>query len=555
MKSPVSGVVSSPPLRQLAESPGAAASTELRIRTMTTEVAVIGCGHWGRNHVRNFAALKALAAVYDRDNEVARRFAKEYGVVTADFMTLLREATIKAMVIAAPAEQHFILAREALLAGKHVLVEKPLALQTSEAEELCRIAESGGLVLMVGHLLQYHPAFLKLKQLVAEGALGRLQYLYSNRLNLGKIRREENILWSFAPHDISMILSLVGSEPDRVSATGAFHLHKAIADVTTTQLAFPGGEHAHIFVSWLHPFKEQKLVVVGSEAMAVFDDGAEWDRKLLLYPHRIAWKNGMPTPEKAEAETVAVEPREPLADECRHFLDCVRTGARPRTDGREGLRVLRVLEAAERAMTAAVSASATRGAVKVGIAADARIHESAYIDDPVEIGSGSAIWHFSHILPHTRIGRNVSIGQNAMIGPKVTVGDNCKIQNNVSLYEGVVLEDGVFCGPSCVFTNVLNPRAEVSRRSEFRPTIVRRGATIGANATIVCGHEIGAYAFIAAGAVVTRDVPPFGLMAGVPARRIGWMSHAGEKLGTDLVCPRSGRRYREVYDRLEEMHS
>src|SRR5262249_39433882 len=164
------------------------------------------------------------------------------------------------------------------------------------------------------------------------------------------------------------------------------------------------------------------------------------------------------------------------------------------------------------------------------------IHDSAYVDEPCEIGAGTRIWHFSHVLPRCRIGRDVSVGQNVMIGPDVNVGDRCKIQNNVSLYQGVSLEDGVFCGPSAVFTNVLNPRAEVERKSEFRPTPVGRGATIGANATVVCGNAIGAYSMIGAGAVVTHDVPPHALMLGVPARRAGWVSHAGEILGSDLVC-------------------
>ncbi|WP_334148931.1 acyltransferase [Hyphomicrobium sp.] len=173
------------------------------------------------------------------------------------------------------------------------------------------------------------------------------------------------------------------------------------------------------------------------------------------------------------------------------------------------------------------------------------VHESAYVDDGVELGEGTKIWHFSHILPRTRIGRNVSIGQNVVAGPDVTIGDHCKIQNNVSLYKGVALEQGVFCGPSCVFTNVLNPRAEIERKDEFRATRVRRGATIGANATIVCGHELGEYCMIGAGAVVTKDVPAYALMVGVPARRIGWVSRAGEILDETLTCPRTGERYAE----------
>ncbi len=181
-----------------------------------------------------------------------------------------------------------------------------------------------------------------------------------------------------------------------------------------------------------------------------------------------------------------------------------------------------------------------------------RVHESAYVDEEVAIGVGTTIWHFCHVLQHVRIGRNCSIGQNVMIGPHVVVGNGCKIQNNVSIYDGVALEDDVFCGPSCVFTNVLNPRAHVSRKAEFKSTLVKRGATIGANATIVCGHTVGYYAFVAAGAVVTHDVPDYALVAGVPARRIGWMSAAGERLGPDLVCPRDGSAYRETEDgRLE----
>lgn len=177
--------------------------------------------------------------------------------------------------------------------------------------------------------------------------------------------------------------------------------------------------------------------------------------------------------------------------------------------------------------------------------AEVFIHESAYVDEPTTIGAGTKIWHFAHVLPHTEIGKNCVLGQNVMAGPHVTIGDGCKIQNNVALYKGVTLERDVFCGPSCVFTNVLTPRAHVERKAEFSRTLVKQGATIGANATIVCGNTLGAYCMIAAGAVVTKDVPDFALMAGVPAARIGWVSHAGERLGDDLVCPRTGQAYTE----------
>ena len=185
---------------------------------------------------------------------------------------------------------------------------------------------------------------------------------------------------------------------------------------------------------------------------------------------------------------------------------------------------------------------------------NAFVHESSYVDDNVSIGSGTKVWHFSHILSNCDIGEDCSLGQNVVIGPNVSVGSRVKIQNNVSVYEGVTLEDGVFCGPSCVFTNVNNPRSEIVRKDEYRKTIVRRGASIGANATIICGHDLGEYCFIAAGAVITKEVPAYALMVGTPAKRIGWMSKAGGRLGDDLICPIDGTAYRLTsHDKLEEI--
>jgi len=226
--------------------------------------------------------------------------------------------------------------------------------------------------------------------------------------------------------------------------------------------------------------------------MAVLDD-LEPEHKLRLYPHSIDWKNHAPVPHKADAQTVALEWIEPLRAECQHFLDCIGTRTMPRTDGREGLRVLEVLRRCE----AALHPSAP---VKLP-----GVHETVAIDEDVTIGEGTTIWHVSHLLRNTRIGKNCRIGQNVVIGPNVTVGDSVKIQNNVSVYEGVTLEDHVFCGPSMVFTNVVNPRSEIRRMHELRPTLVRRGATLGANCTILCGVTIGQYAFVGAGAVVLDD--------------------------------------------------
>ena len=520
------------------------------------KVGVIGCGYWGKNLVRNFHQLEALAAIHDTNPQIAAAMSAQYGAPALDLDGILSRCDIPAVVIAVPAEAHGSLVRRALDAGKHVFVEKPLALDLSEAEDLCALAEANRLILMVGHLLQYHSGFLKLKELTASGALGRLLYIYSNRLNLGKLRREESILWSFAPHDISMILALAGGLPDEVWTAGACYLHRKIADVTTTHLRFSNGINAHIFVSWLHPFKEQKLVLVGDRAMAVFDDGLEWGEKLQLFPHTVEWRDHIPIANKAAAMPIPLVVREPLTEECHHFLDGIANHAAVRTDGREGLNVLRVLDAAERSMQSgrAECPIGPRAALPHRKALPYLAHETAVVDDGCQIGENTRIWHFSHIIRGSVIGRNCTIGQNVMIGPDVRIGNGCKIQNNVSIYKGVELADDVFCGPSCVFTNVKTPRAEISRKSEFFPTIVERGVTIGANATIVCGSRLGMYSFIAAGAVVTGDVVPFALMAGVPARRIGWVSHSGERLGDDLACPRTGRRYCLTgVDKLQEV--
>ncbi len=509
---------------------------------MSGRVAVVGAGYWGKNLVRNFHEIGALAAVCDRDDELLAAVRDKYPGVRClrAFVEVLGDASIDAVAIATPAETHGDLVREALLAGKDVFVEKPLCLSPAVGEELVRIARERGRVLMVGHLLWYHPAILRLRELVMKGELGRIRYVYSNRLNLGKIRREENILWSFAPHDISVILGLLGEMPIEVQAQGGNYLHQEIADVTVSTLGFPSGVKAHVFVSWLHPFKEQKLVIVGEKKMAVFDD-LQKDAKLVLYPHSIDWKNNAPVANVAAADPVPVEAKEPLRAECEHFVECVKTRATPRTDGAEGLRVLTVLQRCQEAL-------APRRATKPAAAARSfSAHESAFIDEGCEIGEGTTIWHVSHVLKGSRVGKKCRIGQNVVIGPNAVVGDGVKIQNNISIYEGVTLEDDVFCGPSMVFTNVLNPRSEIPRMHELEKTLVKKGATLGANSTIVCGTTIGRYAFVGAGAVVTKDVPDFALVLGNPARPVGWMCRCGVRLAlqdAEGACTACARRYR-----------
>ncbi len=515
---------------------------------MNKSVAVVGCGYWGKNLVRVFSQLGALRCVCDTDAARLKTLAVEGDPpkFTGRLPDVLGDPTINAVAVATPAATHYEVVKQCLRAGKDVFVEKPLALNAEQGQELVALAQQGERILMVGHILLYHPAVIKLRQLIVQGALGRLLYCYSNRLNMGLIRTEENILWSFAPHDISVMLYLLGEEPISTQAEGQSYLTPGVVDITLSRLRFKSGVQGHIFVSWLHPSKEQKLVVIGSEQMAVFDDTAE--KKLLLYPHRVDWASRAPQAVKAEAVAVELEKAEPLRNECRHFLDCVAGRHAPLSDGSEGLRVLKVLGDCQRSLEKGDD-RLRLGARETASGRNYFAHESAYVDQPCAIGKGTKIWHFSHIMKGAKIGENCSIGQNVVVGSAAVIGNGVKIQNNISIYDAVTIEDGVFCGPSMVFTNVINPRSEIVRKDEYRATLIKHGATMGANSTIVCGHTVGRYAFIAAGAVVTRNVPDFALMAGVPARQVGWMCRcAGAKLQFGSTgaakCSACGAAYR-----------
>lgn len=517
-------------------------------------LALIGAGYWGRNLARNFHQLGALGLVCDSSDEVlAAQSAACPGIcVTKSVEEVLSDASITRVAIAAPAARHFDLALRALQAGKDVFVEKPLALDVREGLALVELAEKHGRILMVGHLLQYHPCVRAIQRLVAEGALGKLQYITSNRLNLGKIRREENALWSFAPHDISVVLSLVGGEmPDRVRCIGEAYLHHGVADVTLTTMSFPGGVNAHVHVSWINPFKEQRLTVVGSHGMLVFDDTLPWAEKVMLYRQPLVWEGGVvPTAKKAAGEAVVVPEEEPLRLECSHFLECCDERKAPVTDGEEGLRVLEVLNAAQRSLDQGGEAANPSDVGSLAFqVSDFFSHPTAVVDPEAKIGTGTKIWHFSHVMAGAEVGEKCNIGQNVVVSPGVKLGRNVKIQNNVSVYTGVICEDDVFLGPSMVFTNINNPRSAVVRRDQYVETVVRRGASIGANATIVCGNELGEYCLVGAGAVVTKPVKAFAVVAGNPARQIGWVSKHGEKLPLatnaegQATCPATGEVY------------
>lgn len=494
-------------------------------------ISQIGLGYWGENIFRNLLKIYKqekleTLIIFDKDQEKINLLLdkyqndiKEIRLIVAKSLEELNNS--EAVFISTPSSTHYNLAKYFIMNKKHVFVEKPLCLSSQEAIELKELSTQNKVILMAGHLLLYHPAVIKLKKIIKEGKIGKIHYIYSNRLNLGKLRTEENILWSFAPHDISVILFLLDSEPHTVNSFGASYITPNIFDITLTTMEFDNNIKAHIYVSWLNPFKEHKLSVIGSEGMIVFDDLTK--EKLFFYPHKIQWQEGKkPIAQKANHQIIQVENTEPLLNELSHFIDCIKNNKQPLTNADESIKVLKIIEKAEKNLQNKYPINLDKSNIF--------IHPSSYIDENVKIGSNTKIWHFCHILKNTEIGNNVTIGQNVMIGPDVKIGNNCKIQNNVSVYKGVELEDDVFCGPSCVFTNVYNPRAFINRKNEFKKTIVKKGATIGANSTIVCGITIGKYSFIGAGAVVNRDVPDYALVVGVPAKQIGWVCKCGTTL-------------------------
>ncbi|MDP8239450.1 MAG: Gfo/Idh/MocA family oxidoreductase [Candidatus Hatepunaea meridiana] len=521
-------------------------------------IAVVGGGRWGRNHIRTFNQLGALAAVVEIDAGLRLDIKQTYPDIEVyeSVNQIIDNDKIIGVSVATPAETHYNVTRILLEGGKHVLVEKPITLFSSKAEELTKLAARKNRTLMVGHLMLFHPAIIKIKEMITNGVLGNLQYIYSNRLNLGAVRKEENVLWSFAPHDISIINYLTGSKPIEVDANGSTFLQPGIHDVTLTHLTYPHNVAAHIHVSWLHPFKEHRLVVIGDKNMVVFEDSKK-EHKLLLYPKGIDWVDGDPVKREGAYEDVIFKGDPPLTAECKHFIECIETGKRPLTDGENGIEVLKVLEIAQKAISNehktvdATLLSRDEPKPETDAKPEYFVHPTSFVDDNVEIGKGTKIWHFSHIMKGAKIGEKCIFGQNCNVADDVIIGNNVKAQNNISIYTGTIIEDDVFLGPSCVLTNVTNPRSQVIRHSLYEKTLLKRGCSIGANATIVCGIEIGRYAFIAAGAVVPKDVPDYALMMGVPAKRVGWMSRHGLPLKNPdsegvMACPESGLRYKEV---------
>ena len=313
---------------------------------MKKNIAVVGCGHWGKNLIRNFYELGVLASICDPNIEIAEQYSKQYSVQNHLFSEIINDSNIEGVVLAVPAKHHAAMAIDAMKKGKHVFVEKPLAMNEAEATLMIKTAKENKVQLMVGHLLQYHPVFKKVKEIALDGEIGEINYIYSNRLSFGKVRTEEDVIWSFAPHDISMILSLANQEPEFITAHSTATLQDNIADTATIHITFKSGLKSHISVSWLHPYKEQRLVVIGKKAMLVFDDTKPWNEKLSIQRYQAEINQGSPNLKKDNLEFIKIIEDEPLKNECQHFIDVVENNVKPFTNVFEGLKVLKVLTAA-----------------------------------------------------------------------------------------------------------------------------------------------------------------------------------------------------------------
>ncbi len=318
---------------------------------MSVRIGVAGLGYWGPNLARNFAAIPGceLTWLCDESQSIREDLAPRFpdARVTADLHDLLSDPQLDAVVLATPVPTHAALAAQVLEAGKHCFVEKPLAQSVADAERAVAAAESSGKLLMVGHLLEYHPAVAVLKDIAVSGELGDIHYIYSNRLNLGKLRADENALWSLGAHDVSVMLHLLDEEPSEVDARGESYMREGIQDVVFCYLRFPSGRAAHLHLSWLDPHKERRFTVVGSKRMATFDDMAV-ERKVTVYDKGFDEETGSYgeyITRSGDIWSPRIGNREPLRIECEHFVECVRTGATPVSDGASGLRVVRVLEA------------------------------------------------------------------------------------------------------------------------------------------------------------------------------------------------------------------
>ncbi|KAI0559666.1 Oxidoreductase [Gracilaria domingensis] len=538
-----------------ASRPSRAAVHMLVDRASGPSLIIVGAGKWGSNIIATATALKLSIAVVDSNSEAlaVARCNPRIPPSCQFFSSLdaaLHALPTAAVVVATPPSTHFAVAKHAIAVGRHVLVEKPLCDTLQDAQQLVDLARSQNVTLMVDHLLHYSVHHRRMLCLIESGLIGKVTRVRMGRSNFGTVRSEENVLWSFTPHDVSILLAICGANtPTAVSCTGHKIVSTHVEDSVCLQVRFRDGIHAQIDANWMHPFKERRTIVYGSKGCLVLNEAMpdatlkkiqafNWSAKRKLDGTGVRI-------EKSEADILEylkdqsieavceleqMETKQPLQVVLEHFLESIKEQTAPRTDGNEGVRVLRILSAASESLLKNGKSIPLPSVSPSLQSFKSFVHPTAVVDHGAVLGKGTKVWHFSHIMPGAVLSEQCNIGQNVYIGGKAKLGKNVKVQNNVSIYDNVRIEDDVFLGPSCVLTNVKNPRSHVSRKHEYMSTIIKKGATVGANATIVCGVTLGEFSFVGAGAVVTKDIPPHAMVYGNPAVVKGWMSTTGTKL-------------------------
>ncbi|MFZ5975451.1 MAG: Gfo/Idh/MocA family oxidoreductase [Bacillota bacterium] len=513
---------------------------------LNKRICVVGGGQWGEIHIRTLHGMGCLRGIVEcRESRLAELVGRFGGVKGHACIEDSLGEQYDGYILATPTGTHFELGAALLREGKNVLIEKPFTLTSEHSQILVELARTHGCRLMVGHQLVFHPAIMKMHQLIEEGVIGKALYAYSTRLSFGIVHEQENVLWSFASHDIAVFNYLLGRMPCDIVADGGCFLKQGVDDMAAFTLTYHQSVKVHVFVSWLHPFKQHRLIIVGEEGMLAFEDSAS-DFNIYFHRKKIRWEEDRLLVRDEGAMPIRYDMGAPLRKELEHFvgnLDSEITVC----DGQSGHDTICLLEKISEKIVYRKTEVVRKGGTTFFA------HESVFIEREVVIGTNTKIWHFSRVQKGARIGSGCTIGQNVFIDANVRIGNSVRIENSVSLYAGVELEDHVFCGPGVVFANEKTPRCRHPRDAEgFGKTVVRIGATIGANATIICGNTIGRFAFVAAGAVVTTDVLDHELVMGVPARHAGWVCECGGRLSGSLICGRCGKCYHETHEGLCE---
>ncbi len=502
------------------------------------KIAVIGCGSWGKKLFTAFYEVGFFPVICDVDEKKLNWYENHYPNLqtyhTAE--KVLIDPSIEAVAIASPFENHFEFARKALLAGKHVYFERPLMVTADQREELGLLSREQKRVLTVAGVLKHYPVFSLLQEIVAKGELGNLKYIYASRLSAGEIGEDENILWSFSPHDVAMILGLSGELPEFVAATGANYFHKKIADLTTSYMKFPSGLRAHLFVSWLHPENNNKLVVVGDKKMAVFQDKKNSCQKLYIYPHQISWEHEMHVPQKAKAEIINIYQDELICEDIERFVSSVKEQRGAVNLDDEGEQVMEILNAGQLSINqngdkVFLGAGRQFGIMSMPLPIIDAMQQGKMLADGVTLLDEEQTGDMDHeiICDEELVICNDTTGSFLPFYRLTKDGKGCKIRNNLSIIEDLLLESefeyedqNLKWFQSSVFLN--------QDRNDERQTVVKKGVTLGAGCTIARGTTIGEYAYIGAGAVVVNDVPPHALVVGSPAKIKGWVCRCGNRL-------------------------